>query len=86
MYKPNRGIHGASDNLWIRILTLDVRDCSGVSSEDMYVCFGSHIPHSSRCVPTGCDENVKGRVEANEREYMSLQRAKEWNDITNVKE
>lgn len=65
---PDRRVHGACDDLGVRLLTFDVGDGGRVTGEDMYLGFGAHVPYAGGGVSARGDEDVESGVQA-ERIY-----------------
>lgn len=62
--QPDRRIERCSDNLWICLLALKVRDRAGMARENMDVAAGAHVPHTSDTIPTSSDEDIERRMQS----------------------
>ena len=61
---PDGRVHGAGDDLWIRVLAFDVGDGGRVAGEDVYLCLCAHVPDAGGGVSARGDEDVEGGVQA----------------------
>jgi hypothetical protein len=58
---PNSRIHRTGDDLRVAILALDVRDRTGVTSEDVNLGLCSHVPNLRECEKSSSGSGRRGR-------------------------
>lgn len=61
--QPHRRIEGATDDLRVRLLTIDVGYRPAVAGHDVDVAACAHVPHANGAVSAAGDEHIEGRMQ-----------------------